>query len=195
MSEEKSPDKKTPAHIALGWWAPLADRESGDRATMARLRRCQGTLEAMTIPATLTLARRLKPWRVPLEEAAGLARLLAHVRENDKTPLMRAAGWKTFPGDRKETEAGEDRPLLSGGRFRRLLQTTPEERADAFVRLVQFLGGTASVYDLAESYLDWRQEASRERRRQRWAYQYFATSAPGTDAPDTPQPAETGAEA
>lgn len=195
MSEEKEPERKTAGQIALAWWSPLADRETGDRATMARLRRCRSTLEAMTVTAAITLARRLKDRGVSLDEAAGLARVLAHVREHDRTPLMRAAGWKTFPGERKESEAGDDRPLLSGGRFRRLLLTTPEERGSAFVRLVQLLGGRANVHDLTESYLDWRDEERRERRRQRWAYQYFATSEPDAGAPDTPQPAETGAEA
>lgn len=191
MSEQKSAGQ-----IALAWWGPLADSETGDRATMARLRRSHGTLEAITVPATLSLARRLGPLGVPLEAAAGLAHLLAHVKEHDTRRLMRAAGWKTFPGERKESEAGEDRPLLSGGRFRRLLQSTPEERGDAFVRLVHLLGGKASVSDLAESYLDWTDETRRERRRQRWAYDYFAASQPAAAPVGSPAtPPETGAEA
>lgn len=171
--------------IAWRWWRALADREHGDRAVMARLRRCTRPADALAIPQAIALVRQLGAHRP--EDALGLAILLAHVREDDREHrLMRAAGWKRFPGQRQESAAGEDRPLLSELRFRRLLRTAWNDRLPAFIRLVRLLGDKAKVSDLAESFLYWGDPV-----RQRWAFDYFHAR------PSTPEegPSEPGAAA
>lgn len=136
-------------HPALEWWTRLRDPQRGDPGALARLRRSRSTLEAMQVPQALDLARRIaKPspdgqlpdWKV--RAALDLARVLAHVREHDAQHPMRAAGWKRFAGTRKESDAGEDRPVLAEARFRRLLQTGDgEEKVVAFTRLIALLDG------------------------------------------------------
>lgn len=163
---------------ALEWWKRYCDPLDGDPGTRARLRRCRSTVEALSIPAAVSLARQLGApgdgagdddwrWAVGLD----LARVLAHVSEHDPGQRpMRAAGWKTFPDDRKESEAGEDRPRLSEVRFRRLLDTARgEEQVVAFIRLIKLLGGTVNVAALAEDFWHWS-----DRTKRRWAFDYYA---------------------
>ena len=88
---------------------------------------------------------------------------------------MRAAGWRTFAGDRKESDAGEDRPRLSEVRFRRLLTAGPgEEQVSAFVRLIALLDGAIDVGSLAADFLDWNHPTLGERVRRHWAEDYYA---------------------
>lgn len=90
---------------------------------------------------------------------------------------MQAAGWKTFAGSRKESDAGADRPVLAEGRFRRLLQTTDgEDQVAAFVRLVALLGGTVNIDALARDFLDWNHPTRGDRVRERWAFLYYAAA-------------------
>jgi CRISPR type I-E-associated protein CasB/Cse2 len=97
---------------------------------------------------------------------------------------MRAAGWKSFPGDKKESEAGDDRPVLSEARFRRLLETGEgEEKLLAFVRLVTLLDGTVNVTQLASDFMSWNHPEYGERVRERWAFEYLAA---GSAAPPLP---------
>lgn len=167
---------------ALDWWRYYCDpnRDGHDPGTRAQLRRCDSAVDAAAVPAAVALARRLgafkgeeEDWRVTA--ALDLARVLAHVREHMPEPPMRAAGWKTFAGDRTESEAGDDRPRLSEARFRRLLTTGPgEEQVAAFVRLIALLDGTANVAALGADFLDWSHPWRGERVRKRWAEDYFA---------------------
>jgi CRISPR system Cascade subunit CasB len=161
--------------VALKWWASLTDSQHGDRGALAQLRRCEQAIEALTIPAAIVLARRLAHCNLDerFTDALGLAIVLAHVKEHDpQRSLMRAAGWSSFPGDRKNLGSGTERPVLSELRFRRLLQTTREDRIPAFVRLVRMLGAKVNIVDLAESFLFWG-----DKRRQKWAFDYFAAGA------------------
>lgn len=83
---------------------------------------------------------------------------------------MRSAGWRRFPGEAKESDAGADAPKLSELRFRRLLQTERgEEQVTAFVRLVQLLGGKIDVARLADDFVFWNDRVKRE-----WAFDYYA---------------------
>jgi CRISPR system Cascade subunit CasB len=108
-----------------------------------------------------------------------LARVLAHVDEHDSKRPMQAAGWKSFPGDRRESEAGDDRPVLAEVRFRRLLQVEDgEEQVDAFIRLIKLLGRTASVPAVARDFLHWN-----DKTKQSWAFDYYAA---GVAAPSNP---------
>jgi CRISPR type I-E-associated protein CasB/Cse2 len=88
---------------------------------------------------------------------------------------MRTLGWKRFPGERKESEAGEDRPVLSEARFRRLLQSgAGEERVASFTRLVKLLGHTVKVDDLAGDFMRWEHPTYGPRVRERWVFLYYA---------------------
>lgn len=165
---------------SLDWWRYHCDPAAADPGTRARLRRCDSPVDAAAIPAAVNLARRLgafsrgaDDWRVNV--TLNLARVLAHVREHVPGAPMRAAGWKTFAGDRKESEAGEDRPILSEARFRRLLTTgSGEEQVAAFVRLIALLDGRVDVAALAADFVDWEHPWRGERIRKEWATDYFA---------------------
>lgn len=183
----------SPGTISTGarareWWtdhfAPAGGEgpRTPDSAARARLRRAGSAADAAAISAAVDLARRLgtlareargSDWRA--EAALNLARVLAHVREDDHARRpMQAAGWQTFPGNRRESEAGDQRPVLSEARFRRLLQTgTREEQVSAFARLVTLLGGSVNVAELATDFMRWSDDSQRDRVRTRWAFDYF----------------------
>ena len=170
---------------ALEWWRRHCDPKTGDAGTRAELRRCRSPVEAAGIAAALALARRvgalrpaIRPGDPAVDAALDLARVLAHVSQHADETLMRAAGWRTFAGDRKESDAGADRPRLSEVRFRRLLHTgAGEERVAAFTRLVALLGGTANVSQLAADFLNWDHPDRGSRVRSRWAFDYYAAGA------------------
>jgi len=178
----KPDEAERPGVVALKWWSALTNPQHGDRAALARLRRCENGTDTLTIPQAIALGRGLgRLGGQDFSDALGLAIVLAHVKENDPQKLMRAAGWKSFPGEKKETSAGEDRPVLSELRFRRMLQTTRDARIPAFIRLVRILGGKVNVVDVAESFLFWG-----AKKRQVWAFDYFAAgvSAPSSNDPE-----------
>lgn len=179
---------------AVTWWKAHCGSADGDPATRARLRRCRSTLDALAVPAAVDLARRLGAVRAGAESpdwlvrgTLDLARVLAHVREHDPAQHpMQAAGWKTFAGARRESEAGEDRPRLSEARFRRLLQIADgEEKAAAFTRLVALLDGRADVGRIAEDFLLWSHPERGERVREQWAFIYYAAGSAAPAAPST----------
>ncbi len=105
---------------ALDWWRYYCDpgRDGHDPGVRAQLRRCDSPIDAAAIPAAVGLARRVGAFADGVDDrraldALNLARVLARVREHDASQSpMRAVGWKTFAADRKESEAGEDRPSL-----------------------------------------------------------------------------------
>jgi CRISPR system Cascade subunit CasB len=134
------------------------------------------------------LARRLGAIREPLDErrledALGLARVLAHVTSDTTITAMRSAGWGSFPGERREVDADPAaRPRLSEVRFRRLLQADGgEEQVVMFTRLIRLIGGEVNVAALARDYLAWHWDSTRHR----WAFEYYAA---GVAAPASLQP-------
>lgn len=140
------------------------------------------------VPAAVGLARRLGAIREPLDErrlerALGLARVLAHVTSDTTVTAMRAAGWGSFPGERREADVdAAARPRLSEARFRRLLQADGgEEQVLMFTRLVHLVGGEVNVAALARDYLTWHRDSTRYR----WAFEYYAA---GAAAPASVQP-------
>jgi CRISPR system Cascade subunit CasB len=164
--------------VARTWWTRYCHPRDGDPGVRARLRRCRTPIEALSVRPALTLARQLKiprvvsgknEWR--LVQALNLARALAHVTADDRSQTpMRAAGWKKFPGERKESDAGEDRPVLSELRFRRLIEVERgEEQVVGFVRLIHLLDGRADVAELANAFLYWNDST-----RKRWTFEYYA---------------------
>ena len=176
--------KDYPGTMASGWWKRYCAPDTGDPATRARLKRCGSFTEALGVPAAILLARQLGALKDVgdrrLESALGLARVLANISADDIRPPMRAAGWPSFPGDKREADVdGSQRPRLSELRFRRLLQTGGgEEQVTAFVRLIRLLGGQVNVAALARDYLNW----DRDTTKHRWAFDYYAasTAAPAT---------------
>lgn len=158
MSEEGSK--------AFGWWRYLTDPKTEDRASLAKLRRCENAVDAASTLEAIRLARALGCSvgdSRDADKALELAILLAHVRENEADRPMRAVGWKGFPGS-SETEG----PVLSELRFQRLLQTTPNEKLEAFKRLVRLTKGKANVAALATDFWFWGDAVKK-----RWAFDYY----------------------
>jgi CRISPR system Cascade subunit CasB len=165
---------------AVSWWRdmqPNPPAHSGDRAALARLRRCATVSEAMQDQATIALFRRVGATGPDDLPAIGLAAaVLAHVR-GDQPALKVARQVGPENPDKPETA------LLKPLRFRRLLEaTTEDERLAAFRRLVALAGATLNVADLADALLDWD-----DRRRQRWIYDYWNAGQPAVSG-DTVSP-------
>lgn len=179
-NSKAEPKPRGAGAVALDWWRRYCDPGSADPAVRARLRRCDSPIDAASIQPAVTLARHLGAFSESADDARvntalNLARTLAHVREHTPQTAMRMAGWKTFAGDRKESEAGEDRPILSEARFRKLLTTGPgEEQLNAFVRLIKILDGAVDVAALSADFLDWSHPWKGERVRKKWAEEYYA---------------------
>ncbi len=175
---------------ALAWWRRLVDPQLGDPGSRARLRRARSSFEALNVRAGVVLANRLGAAHAGApdqrtRDVLDLARVLAHVREHDPAHRpMQAAGWKRFAGDRRESDAGEDRPSLSEARFRRLYETGDgEEKVAAFTRLVAILNGAVKVDTLANDFLLWNHPAFGDGVRERWAFDYYNASSASPAAP------------
>lgn len=203
MTEREAPAAPVPGaaprtSAALSWWSRLAHPQRGDAATLARLRRARSSLDALGVNAAIELvqrvgARRKTTFDWEVRAALDLARVLANVKQHEPQHPMRRAGWKRFAGGRRESDAGDDRPLLSEARFRRLLGTGDgEEKVAAFTRLVALLGGTVNVQQLADDFLLWNHPAIGDRVRERWAFTYYHADDAAPPAPtyDTEDDAE-----
>jgi CRISPR system Cascade subunit CasB len=160
-------------NATVAWWRDLQPNpnrnRTGDRAALARLRRCATVAEAMQDPVTISLFQRCGgtgPWHLP---AAGLAAaVLAHVREDDRENprIARRVG----PNNTDKPEKALLKPL----RFRRLLEADlPDERLATFRRLAALAGGKLNIGDLAGALLDWN-----EGRQRRWVYDYWYAGQP-----------------
>jgi len=177
--------RSSKGEVAREWWLRVCAPDRGDPASRARLKRCRSFVDVLTIPAAVSLARRLGATQEPrderrLETALGLARVLAHVTVNTQISAIRAAGWTEFPGEQAEADA-KVKPRLSEARFRRLLQTGGgEEQVLAFTRLIRMMDGKVRIAELARDYLDWHCDSTR----QRWAFEYYAA---GVAAPPSIQ--------
>jgi CRISPR system Cascade subunit CasB len=171
---------------AFRWWRELQPNDghpdptqrSGNRAALARLRRCARVAEAASEPEALDLARRVgvtHAQHTRLEDALLAAIILAQVREDDRgAPVARQLG----------ASGPEQRAVMSPLRFSRLLTAdTIEDRLIAFRRVVALLGGRAHVPNLATALLDWS-----ERTRIIWAFDYHNVPPPGTADFTTPTP-------
>jgi CRISPR system Cascade subunit CasB len=172
---------------ARDWWQGLQSTNTngdpnptGDRAALARLRRCATPAEAMVEEATLALFRRLglkatDHHRLP--RVALIAMVLSHVRADAepgadglRPAAVRAVG--------RETLENEDSAKMSVLRFCRLLAARDdEELAREMRRLVALADGRINVGDLAASVFDWNHPKRGEQTRQRWAFEYYAAGA------------------
>jgi CRISPR type I-E-associated protein CasB/Cse2 len=182
MTNEREEIQPTVGGVALGWWSRLQPetrqdrRRSGDPGALARLRRAD-LLDAAMEEVTIDLFHRLK-LLVPfhgetlVERTALIAGVLAHVRENENRKVAAAAGEK----------AGEDQRVLHPLRLRRLFATrSAPDCLIAFRRLVLLLGKKTNVADLAESLMDWPDDLRGDKRRTRWAFDYYGA---GSAAPE-----------
>lgn len=176
------PGKDAGLH-ALTWWRALQPNPDanrpGNRAALAKLRRCATVAQAMLEPSALLLFQAVKATAAGDLPAVGLAAaVLARVREDAPSPsVARLVG----PGSIETPETALLKPL----RFRRLMEAdTLDERLAAFRRLVALAGGALPVRDLAEALLDWS-----DKRRQRWVYSYWNAMPPTPALDAAPVPA------
>lgn len=167
------------AGAAHRWWRSLGPVTTetghvlpGDRATLARLRRCSTVLEAATEPATARLIKDVgfnQHNDEHVARAAALAVALAHVREDargDRNKIARAIG---TPLGREPNDAP-----LKPSRFRTLMAArTGDEVLTGFRRVVAILDCTAHVCNLAELILGWTDDESGDRVRTRFAFDYY----------------------
>jgi len=171
---------------AVAWWTILTPDagtgRKGDRAALAKLRRCATIGEAMQEPATIDLYRRCGAERpADLVRVAFAAATLAHLRKDKPgIPVARQLG----PESPERPETAILKPL----RFRRLLEAeTPEEALPAFRRLLSLADGEANLRDLAHALFDWTNPYRAEAIRQRWIFAYWnADPAPAAEAPKEP---------
>lgn len=156
---------------AHGWWRDLLPdpgrpnpaTRSGDRAALARLRRCASVAAAMQEPATIALfqACQAETQRdlVPIALAAAV---LAHLR-GDRPELSVARQVGPESPDKPETA------LLKPLRFRRLLEAAePDDCLASFRRLLALAGGEANARDLARALFDWTDRLRAEETKRRW---------------------------
>lgn len=196
MSEapKDAPERKAPgrqdkrAAAAKDWWESLQPSKHGEersgggnRAALARLRRCSTWMEAAAEPETIMLFRRLgesDPNRLP--RVAALAAILAQVRADEVSKIASSIG----------PEGGDDKTArLSPLRLRRLLTTKGDDAIlTAFRRLVAMKDGAANVGDLARLILTW----DSEKTRMRFAFDYWQA---GAAAPRDEEPAAESAAA
>ena len=169
------PHHPLPAGPIMVWWRELqpSSEGGGDRATLARLRRCATVAEAMLEPASIALFRRCgghSPDELPALALA--AAVLAHVREDERVHPARRVG--PDAPDKPETAT------LKATRFRWLMEaSTPDERLTAFRRLVAIADRTLNVHELARALLDWGEE-----RQRRWVFEYWnANPSPPASVP------------
>jgi CRISPR system Cascade subunit CasB len=169
-----------PWNKATEWWRELQPNDkrpnpisrAGNRAALARLRRCTAVAQAAAEPEALDLARRVGVSHGGHSRFAGAlltAIVLAHVRKDDPGfPVARRLG----------ADGADQRAPMSALRLSRLLSAdTEEERLIAFRRVVAVLGNTVNVSDLAHALFDWS-----EKTRIGWAFEYHSVPRPGSDA-------------
>lgn len=180
------------AGAALRWWRALVPdphranpvERAGDRAALARLRRCASLAEAMQEPETIALFRACGGRdEHDLEPIALAAAVLAHVRED--APGQKVAR-QLGPESPEQPETAVLKPL----RFRRLLEARePDDCLAAFRRLVALAGGTLNVADLAEALFAWRHLYRGDKVRREWVFAYWNAN-PAPAQPAAPHAAE-----
>ncbi len=153
--------------VAQNWWRGLAQSNDGkpapgSRAALAKLRRAGSPLEVMMEPDALRLIQWLQGFDA--DRVAVVAGVLAYVREDVDARIIRIVG--------RNSLEDEMSAMLSESRFRRLLQTPPDNLLllEAMRRLVR-LAKKANVANLAESILYWG-----DRRKKQWIFDYYRAS-------------------
>ncbi|GBQ86890.1 hypothetical protein AA13595_2017 [Gluconacetobacter johannae DSM 13595] len=176
------PDRNAFAEKARDWWRELRPDpgrgKPGDRATLARLRRCGCVADALFEPAVQALARRCGARHEDdLARVALVAAVLAHVRTDE---ALLSVARRIGPVDATNAATALCKPV----RFRRLLDAdTFDECLRTFRRLVILADNKLNVSDLARSVFAWPREgmwdhAAAERIRVRWVYEYWNAGEP-----------------
>lgn len=165
-----SGEDKGPGAAAFGWWAEYIEPRDTNpvaRGLAARLRRA-GPVEALCEPAVHKLAQALHVTggTVETEKLVRLACLLAEVREHDAVPLAHRLGGKE--------------PLLSRGRFEKLMRAEGENLTDLLRRAIVMADRRCNVGSLASNLWYWN-----DRTRTRWCFEYFRADAPQDDLKET----------
>jgi len=171
------------AGAAWQWWNAMQPQKRengttpGDRATLARLRRCSHPAELAVEPATAELFGKLKFDRSTATEgdiatAAVLAGVLSHIRTLSSGSLARTMG----------ARQGE-RAIVSAIRMKRFMAARePEDVLRQFQRILAMLGDTADVRDVAASVLAWLDPSpAGDRARTRFAFAYHGATLEGAD--------------
>lgn len=187
--------KSDHGYEARKWWTQLQPMKAeedgyrtGDRAALAKLRRCSSWVEAAGESQTLILFGALgKTREYELPRVAVLASVLAHVRTDDQSVKHIADGIGRRAGD-KDAQA-----VLSELRLRRLLTTKGDDDIlIAFRRLVALMGDTANIANLAINILAWDHPKAGDKTRVNFAFHYWkagdATPASGASATISPTP-------
>jgi len=145
----------------LEWWHALADNR-GDRAA---LRRASSVQQVMFNPGFHRLWHRLRNTRWNRSERVALiAALAARIKQNDAR--------KPFAAQLGSPPAGREKAVLSGLRFRRLLQTSlSDDLLQACSRAIAIRNGQANIVNLAESVYWWNDRVHRQ-----WAFDYYAAN-------------------
>ncbi|MBB2169300.1 type I-E CRISPR-associated protein Cse2/CasB [Gluconacetobacter aggeris] len=175
------------ASKARSWWRALqpdpARGEPGDRAALAKLRRCGSVIDVLFEPAAQSLARSCGArGDDELARIALVAGVLAHVRA-DRSGLRVAR--QIGPVDATDGATALCKPV----RFRRLLDMAEfDDCLRGFRRLVALADAEMNVRDLAESVFLWprpdgRDSAAADRVRVRWVYEYWNAGEPEGDMP------------
>lgn len=191
------------------WWRALQPREPGsaalpdelaslDRGSRAALRRCDNADALLQVAATYKLGSRLialessKAWprltdtAICHEWLAVVAGVLAHVKDAPKDDCTLA--WHLG------NAAGNERPLMSEMRFKRLQRA--QEADDIYLqcrRAVQLAKDKADVAQLADDLLARLIEQNRPAMRAsdsvkfRWAYDYYLTARQRAAASNLPE--------
>jgi len=177
------------AAAARRWWSSLGPiklpdgrQRPGDRAALARLRRCSSVIEAAAEPAVGKLFRALefdpKTDARHIGRVAVLAAVLAHVRKNDERKISIAIG---APRGGEASEA-----VVKPNRFRALMAArTEDEILTLFRRVVAMLGDTANVRDLARLILGWTDDEAGDRARIDFAFAYHGAADFSPDSDDS----------
>lgn len=179
------------ASAARSWWQALQPDESsgrrGDRATLARLRRCGAPIDAISEPGVFDLYRRLgftefeAALRLPWVAAAAM--VLAHVREDAPESPARSVGRQNWQDEAFDTA------LMKPLRFQRLLAARePEEVAREMRRLVALANRRINVGALGAAILEWADTERGDRLRARWAFDYHAAGEAAPEAAADPTP-------
>lgn len=174
-------DKETVQQV-VSWWYGLQPnpekKQQGDRAALARLRRCATITEALFESETQALVRKCGAKRgSELSRLALAASVLAHVRSNKAdVSIARQIG----PVDTNDDATALCKPV----RFRKVLDAeTYDDCLRVFRRLVVLAGGALNVADLARSVMMWPREDMLDdlvgdQVRRQWVYDYWNAGHP-----------------
>ncbi|AHJ63206.1 Hypothetical protein GbCGDNIH3_1379 [Granulibacter bethesdensis] len=165
-----SREEKGPGTIAFEWWAEYLeprDPNTAARALSARLRRAD-PIKALCEPAVHQLAQALcvSGGERETEKLVRLACLLAEVREDDAAPLAHRLGGKE--------------PVLSRGRFEKLIRAEGENLTDLMRRAIVMADRRCNVGALARDLWYWN-----DKTRTDWCFGYFHADAPKSDLKET----------